>query len=275
MKQRGAKHKWIRPVKLWMSQPTKIVDLKDYASKLLAEIEQEIRQKSDQIEKLKLEVEELEKEKSTIQQILTTIEQLSSTSKQPGVTVKAQVEIPKEKPVQPSPEEQKPKQEVVIEQAKPKPSSHADNNDAKPTSPQQLQPAQQPQRVIYPKPFNGEKKWEPIVVNNTEYAAYSVSQSTIYLAFKFGVPTDSKYVRGFIIDKYLQKMKEEAAERVAKGELKENEAFNFEISTNDKGEITEIRINNFAHDQLQDLLNKIKWFVASEVRDLRAKGRLN
>ncbi|MEM0321107.1 MAG: hypothetical protein QW613_01750, partial [Thermoprotei archaeon] len=228
-----------------MSHQTKIVDLRDYASKLLSELEQEVTQKKEQIEKLKLEVEELEKQKATIRHILETIEQLSSASKQPGVTVKAEVELPKEKPVQPLKEEQKPEPEAAVEQPKPKPPSNTGDNDVKPIIAQQPQTPQQAQRTIYPRPFNGEKRWEPIVVNNTEYAAYTVSQSTIHLIFKFGVPPDSKYVRGFIIDKYLQKMKEEASERVAKGEIKTGEAFDFEITTNDKGEITDIKILNF------------------------------
>lgn len=248
----------IRPVKSWMVQPKKIVDLKDYASKLLSEIDEEVKQKSEEIERLKAEVEELQRQKAAIQQILSTIEQLSSSMKQPGVTVRAQVELPRE---QEAKEEAKP--QAPAELARP---AQAGND---------LKAAQQAQRPVYAKPSDGERKWEPIIVNNTEYAAYSVSPTTIYLAFRFGVPSDSKYVRGFIIDKYLQKMKEEAAERVARGELKESEAFNFEVKTNEKGEIVEIRIVNYSHDQLQDLLNKIKWFVASEVRDLRAKGRLS
>ncbi len=254
------------------------MDLKDYASKLLEEIENEIKSKTEQIVKLRSEVDQLNKDKAAIQQILATIEQLSNSPSQSGLKVKAEVELPKDNQKQASVDEQNLKPEAIkveapARKATVQPESGQNTIGERPVQPTQT--VQAPEKKLLAKPFNGEKKWEPIVVNNTEYAAYSVSQSTIFLSFKFGVPTDSKYVRGFIIDKYLQKMREESSERVSKGEIKDSDAFNFEVKTNDKGEITEIRINNFAHDQLQDLLNKIKWFVASEVRDLRAKGRLN
>lgn len=273
MKRVGAKHKWIRPHKLWMSQPKRIVDLKDYASKLLSEIDEEVRQKTEQIERLKAEVEELKKQRDMIQQILATIEQLGAAARQQGVTVRAQVELPKEGA-------EETRQTRVEPQPSPQPSlgpvaQAAPQAETKRVEQAETpQPAQPVQRPISPRPFNGERRWEPIVVNNTEYAAYSVSPTTIHLVFRFGVPADSKYVRGFIIDKYLQKMKEEAAARLARGEISQDEAFSFEIKTNEKGEIVEVKIINYAHEQLQDLLNKIKWFVASEVRDLRAKGRL-
>jgi|GEM_PF-1070772 hypothetical protein len=264
-----------------MSEPKKIIDLKLYASKILSDIDQEINSKNQEIERLKLEAEELSKQKSAIQQVLEKIEEFekSSSSKQhqkPTVTVKAKVEVL-------NTVNSKEPAGAVGDSVTIKNESNTDKPEKTQTLPQKETFEHQ---AVYPrahsetstgpfqKPFNGEKKWETIAVNNVEYARYYVGKSTIEIEFKFNVPVDSKYVKGFIIEKYLQKLKEEGVQRVSKGEVPAEQAFGFDVKSSENGEIVGIKIQNFGQEQVQDLLNKIKWFVASEVRDLKSKGKV-
>jgi len=237
-----------------MSEPKKIVDLKQYASKLLSEIEEEIKVKSAQIERLNKEVKELAQQKEAIIQILEKIKEFEKLSTSGGgVKVEAKVEV--SQPIKPEPA-------VAPEGVQKSEFVKAENpsNDSHDWS------------AIKEIKRTEDKKWEAITVNNVDYARYYIGKSVLELEFKFKVPADSKYVKGFIIDKYLKKLKEESEQR---GEQDTQKSFRFEVGTTENGEITSLKIYNFTQEQLQDLLNKIRWFVASEVRDLKAKGRLS
>lgn len=266
-----------------MSEPKKIIDLKLYASKILSDLDKEISNKNEEIEKLKSETEELSKQKSAIQQILEKIEEFekASSAKQSqksSVTVKAKVEVlgsaePRGPPV--GAENQAP--------IKTEAGAGKDENTQTSSQKEVVEPEAVPIKKIaqseepatpFQKPFNGEKKWETISVNNVEYARYYVGKSSIDIEFKFNVPMDSKYVKGFIIEKYLQKLKEEGSQRVSRGEVPAEQAFGFDVKSSEHGEIMGIKIQNFGQEQVQDLLNKIKWFIASEVRDLKSKGKV-
>lgn len=266
-----------------MSDSKRIFDLKQYANKLLGEIEAEMGEKSKQIESLNREIAELKKQREAINQILAKIgeiESLSSGSSKAGVKVEAKVEIVEGKtghreaqPTGSVPQEKShgtdsrtadtPVQEAPISPSKPA--------DATATS-QEMPPW--PVSKEPPSQKKAEDRWEPISLNSVDYARYKVGKSTIDIEFKFKVPQDSKYVRGFIVDKYLQKLKEEGEDAARSGAAQQGQAFDYEIGATEKGEITSIVIKNYPQEQLTDLLSKIRWFVVSEVRDLKNKGRL-
>jgi len=278
-----AKHKVLTLFKIAMSDSKRIFDLKQYANKLLEEIEVEMGEKSKLIENLNKEVAELKKQKEAINQILAKIGEIESAptgSSKTGVKVEAKVEIVEGKPSQKETKatdvvaQEKPREAVrmpadTVSQeaaaAASKPSSAAVPSQEMPTWPVTKEP---------PSQKRAEDRWEPISLNSVDYARYRVGKSAIEIEFKFKVPQDSKYVRGFIVDKYLQKLKEEGEEAARTGAAQQGQTFDYEIGATEKGEITSIVIRNYPQEQLTDLLSKIRWFVVSEVRDLKNKGRL-
>ncbi|MEM3671335.1 MAG: hypothetical protein QW767_06290 [Thermoprotei archaeon] len=284
-----------------MPEVNRIVELKVHAMRFLKEIDDEIRLKLSEIEKLKQEVAGLETEKEAIQKVIRDMEgvggtprkqetqqQETHTTVQAEPAVKAtQTQTPvtqtpaagtdsrRVQSVAPEAASAQPTQTVIQRQ----PVAYVEKPSNTSANPPGVQPASAPHPDLgepsaSKKAVNGEKRWEPISVNSTEYARYSLGKSTIDLEFKFAVPVDSKYVKGFILDKYLQKLKEDGMMRVKRGEIAPENCFSFDVKTTENGEITAIHIGNVASEQTQDLLNKIKWFVASEVRELKAKGKI-
>lgn len=282
-----------------MPEARRISELKNHAMKLLKEVDDEIRIKLSEIERLKLEVAELNLQKEVLQQASKNLEELESkigpqpqpqpqpqpradpmvaspiTSEKPA-TEQSAAALKAEKPKAPSVASVQHQSPQETARETPGASASASISASEPLQPQSTSAGAEARQITLPKRNgSGDKKWESISVNNTEYAKYSLGKSTIDLEFNFSVPVDSKYVKGFILDKYLQKLKEDGMMRVKRGEIPPENCFGFDVKTNEEGEITAIYIANVATEQTQDLLNKIKWFVASEVRDLKAKGRVS
>ena len=70
---------------------------------------------------------------------------------------------------------------------------------------------------------------------------------------------DTPPVNAFLIAKVLEPMKKKDQDLVQSGKLAQNEAFSYEIATDD-GIIREIRIENFGDEKrLMELNGAIKW----------------
>ncbi len=295
-----------------MSEPRSVTDLKVYALKLITELDKRIELKNEELAKLRKELEKIMEEKRALSKIVSEIDEVENGLAKPLVAepkkavsengelqaistaakAELQIDAGPQLAQRPSPTAEPP---ISVRSGSAQPSNTLrpvarsqiavtvteDWGAQKPSAAPATQasprinptgPAEKPSMDLPPKSVNGDRKREVISVNNIDYAYYSLGKSSLDIDFSFAVPLDSKYIKGFIIDKYLLNLKEASAQHASKEASAGT--FSYEVVTSASGEINGIRIRNFSQEQTQDIVNKIKWFVASEVRDLKSKGKI-
>jgi len=91
------------------------------------------------------------------------------------------------------------------------------------------------------------------------YATVEVYKNYLYIKFKEPVKLDGLFKR-FFLDKFLQKYKDEDAREVRQGALRQEEAFRYELESNEEGEATAMRIYNYrTEERKREIIRVLRW----------------